>query len=715
MEFTLLGTVAITEGGVDLAIGGAKPRTLLAALLVEHGHVVPAERLLDAVWGSRPPDRARAILQTYVSTIRHLIRGASAGSAIATRPPGYVLDIGTAQLDRDIFERLVGQGRQAAAERRYEEAADILRTALARWRGPALGGADSDLLAGEAARLDELRLTTVEERITVDMAVGRLADVAAELTDLVRRHPFRERMRGQLMTALCGLGRQTEALRVYREGRTNLVEELGIEPGPELRAIHAHILNGGVTFASGTRISTPPRRNWIRPSPTPGWHVPAQLPPAPGDLTGRATEVATLTGALTRTNPAGPARVQLIIGRGGVGKSTLAAQVAHQAAPEFPDGQLYADLHGPTGTPADPHEVLGRFIRALDPTSTYLPDATVERAERYRTLLAGRRLLVVLDDARNECQIRPLLPGAVGCGVLVTSRRRLTGLAGAETTELDVLPDAQARTLFSSIIGYQRAAAEPAAVDQIVRCCAGLPLALRVAGARLASRRSWPVQLLADRLTHDDRLRLTELTAGDQGVRDCIHRSYGELDTVERAALRVGGLLGLHDFPSWLLASALDVPGVEAERVLEGLVDLHLVDPVRVDALGQVRYGLHELVRLFGQERAVAEEPRDITRVAVSRVVAGWSRLVEAVRTGRGRLGTTRRTATPELPVAGAVWSRILADPATWCAVERDAWASTATLARTVGLDMPIPELNLRRLMAIGTARDSRLLQPVAG
>ncbi|MFY1598320.1 BTAD domain-containing putative transcriptional regulator [Micromonospora sp. WMMD737] len=630
MEFNVLGPVEMRLDGQGVPLGGTKPRTLLAALLVHHGQVVPTERLFEVLWGPRPPSRARAILQTYVSGLRQLLRPLAGRASITTTPPGYALRLAPGMLDRDVFEELLGAARQATGEGRNDEAAGLLRRALAHWRGPALGGVDSDLLSGEAARLEELRLTAVEERIGADLALDQLSDVAAELMDLVRRHPFRERLRGQLMTALYGLGRQSEALTVYRDGRRNLVEEFGVEPGTGLRTLHTRILRGG----SGSEPTAAPSR-WDEPPPGgarhhgPPAHVPAQLPAAPADFTGRAIEATQLTTALTRSPAGRQALVQLVVGPAGSGKTALAAHVAHMVTTRYGDGQLYADLRGLDDAPAEPFTILGRFLRALAPADDRLPASTVERAARYRTLLAGRRMLVVLDDARDERQIRPLLPGTATCGVLVTARRRLTGLAGCRVTELDAMPDVDARALLASLIGPRRATAEPEAVQQVLRMCSGLPLALRIAGSRLASREPWPVRLLADRLA-DERLRLDELSAGDQNVRGSIHRSYRHLDRQQRAALGVSAQLGVGEFPSWILAAAMGVSAAEAERVMEGLVDACLVDLVRIDEVGQARYRLPDLVRIYSRERASGEGPP--ARAVVARAVAGWRLLLDAAR-----------------------------------------------------------------------------------
>uniref|UniRef100_A8M887 Transcriptional regulator, SARP family n=1 Tax=Salinispora arenicola (strain CNS-205) TaxID=391037 RepID=A8M887_SALAI len=605
MEFHILGPVELRVDGQVTALGGAKPRTLLATMLVHHDQVIAADRLIEALWGASPPSRARSILQTYVSSLRRTISG-SGGATVAAVPPGYSLRLMSSTLDRNVFEQLLSSAKQATSRGRHEIAADILSRALAQWHGPALGGVESSLLDSEAARLEELRLTALEDRVNANIALGRLAEVAAELTDLVRKHPFRERLHGQLMTVLCGLGRQSEALLVYRDARQSLVEELGVEPGPELRALHTQILrggSGGLTMPSADRLNTLSQRS-SHDEQLEG--RPAQLPAVPADFTGRAGEAKELVANLTAAANNGRVPVQLIVGGAGMGKSALAAHVAHQIIDEYPDGQLYADLRGLDGTPAESHEILGSFLRALSPGNPTLPESTVERAARYRTLLAERRMLVVLDDARDERQIRPLLPGTETCGVLVTARRRLAGLAGCQVLELEGLPDTDGRLLFASLAGLDRTSAEPEATRQVVQLCGGLPLALRLAGARLASRRLWTVRLLADRLA-DESLRLDELSAGDHDMRDSIRRSYNQLDFRQRAALGICGLLGPRDISPWILCTALAISPIKAERVMEGLVDAYLMDVVRVDEVGQAHYAVHDLVRLYARERAPAD------------------------------------------------------------------------------------------------------------
>ncbi|MBM0260592.1 tetratricopeptide repeat protein, partial [Micromonospora sp. 4G55] len=361
---------------------------------------------------------------------------------------------------------------------------------------------------------------------------------------------------------------------------------------------------------------------------------------------------------------------------------------AHDVTASFPDGQLYAELRGMSGTPVEPREVLGRFLLALGTAVDRLPDGIEERVELYRTRMAGQRTLILLDDAATEQQIRPLLPGTVGCVVVVTSRSPLGGLAGTVLTELAVLPEEESVELLARLVGGHRAAAEDVSTSRIVRQCGGLPLAIRVAGARLASRQRWPLKLLADRLA-DERRRLDELAIGDQEVRASIGLSYRGLDAGDAAVLRVLGLLGLPDFPAWVAAIALDLGEEDAEQAIERLVDAQLADFVQVDGTGHLRYRLHDLVRLYARERAEAEHPEPELRQLVSRVTTTWLWLIDAVRrgapTGPPPAGATR--------ALGDLVERVLDQPRSWFITEHDSLVRAVEVAAERGLDQQACDL----------------------
>ncbi|HEX6352805.1 AfsR/SARP family transcriptional regulator [Actinophytocola sp.] len=643
-----------------------KPRALLAALLLEHGRTVLAERLHSVVWGEDPPNTARAVLQTYVATLRRTLSDAGLPPIITFDKQGYRAEIPEDALDVRLFERLVARGRQSAQQGNHVEAGESFRAGLAMWRGPALGGIGESFLRAEAARLDELRLTVTEERIDADLAIGQGPQLLAELTELVTLHPTRERLRCGLMVALYRAGRQTDALEVYDRGRQALLDELGIDPGPELRGVHESILRCDVALLPAAASRTP-----------------RQLPSPPPDFTGRDPEIEALRTTLVRrtTMP-----IAVVSGAGGVGKSTLAHRVAHEIAEHFPDGQYHVELHGSTASPTTAEEVLGRVLREFEPAST-APGSLEERVSRYRTLLAGSRTLIVLDDAANEAQVRPLLPGSPGCAVLITSRNRLAALAGATFVELGVLPTDAAVHLFTSIVGAARSATEPAAATEITRLCGQLPLAIRIAGARLVSRRHWSLSRLADRLAREQH-RLDELAVGDQQVRASIKLSYELLPELARTALRRLGLLGLPYCPAWVAAAALDAELDDAERVLEDLVDVSLLDVDGMDPLGLMRYRPHDLVRLFALERALDEEPPKERAATVERVLGGWIYLVERINENVPPiLPSIQPTFRNGRSVDPEITRRVVARPYEWFRAEEEALTTAVELAAALDLD----------------------------
>ncbi|MFD1544810.1 AfsR/SARP family transcriptional regulator [Nonomuraea guangzhouensis] len=673
MQFRLLGPVEAWKGDRQVPLGGAKPRALLTALLLDPGRTVPVERLIDAVWGERSPATARPVLQTYVASLRRSFEGVGMANVIVSDRVGYLAEVPPDALDLQVFERLVAEGRKAVQETRLSEARESFRAALALWRGPALGGISDSFLRTEAARLDELRITVIEERIAAELTMGQGEQLLDELAELVALHPARERLRRSLMVALYQAGRQTDALAVYREGRQVLIDELGIEPGPELRQTHEAILR------SDPALLAPVRRR-----------RPRQLPSPPADFIGRGEEIAALRTALTQPD-AMP--ICVISGAGGMGKSALALRAAHEVAEHFPDGQLHIELRGTSDAPAGPEEVLGRLLRELDPATTRLPVTLEERVGRYRTLLANQRKLVVLEDAAVEAQVRPLLPGASGCAVLVTSRNRLVGLAGASFVELGVLPADTAIDLLARIAGRDRVAAEHHAASDIVRLCGQLPLAIRIAGARLASRRQWPLARLLSRLA-DERHRLDELTVGDQQVRAGISLSYAHLPSSARTALRRLGLMGLPSFPAWVAAAALETSLSEAERILEHLVDVSLVDVQGVDASGQLRYRLHDLIRLFARERALAEDDAKTREAVVTRVLGGWIWLVERINEAAPPyLISVPASYRLACPVDAEVARSVVADPRAWFRGEQEALITGVELAAAMDLDELAVEL----------------------
>ncbi|GGK93223.1 SARP family transcriptional regulator [Planomonospora parontospora subsp. parontospora] len=673
----MLGPLELWAEGRQVPLGGGKPRTLLAALLVDPNRVVPLERLIDAIWAESPPDSAKSIIQTYVSGLRRATRHVQE-DLIVSRPPGYLIRIPEGALDRDGFERLAAEGDAAAVDGRHHDAVKAYRQALELWRGPALGGLGDSLLRSEAARLDELRIAVTERRIASELALGRHERLVAELTALAARHPTRERFRRDLMVVLYRLGRQADALRVYREGRDVLIAELGIEPGAELQAVHQLILEADDESLGRTWEPSRPAQGPHAVEPAGERIPPAQLPAAPSDFTGREQEIAAVSDVLAAGS------LCVISGPGGSGKSALATHLARVLGGGYPDGQVYAELTGTSEAPVTPMEVLGRVLRQLGAVP---PDTLEARTTQYRSLLSGRRMLILLDDAQAEQQVRPLLPGSTGCGVIVTSRSRLPGLEGMALVELDVLTADESLRLLGRIVGEDRIKADPRSAAGIVRHCGQLPLALRIAGARLATRRTWSVALLAERL-RDERRRLDELAVGDRAVRASIELSYRLLDAPGKRALRLLGLLGLPSFPAWVAAALLDVGGEEGELVLERLVDAQLVEVQAVDGAAGIRYRLHDLIRLFARERAEIEETPEARAAAVIAVLGRWLWLLREIGSlahpGAVALDAGHSLARPADPdVARAV----LAAPQEWFDLEQQSLVQGVELASSMDLD----------------------------
>lgn len=626
MEYRVLGPLEVRAEGQPLVLPGGNQRNLLAVLLLHGGRVVPADRLIDILWGEALPKAPTTTLHGVVAALRRtLARGGSGAGPLVTQPPGYRIDVAPGEFDLATFDELVQTARRDMRQGAMAEAAERLRSALALWRGPPLGGVDADeLVHVEIPRLEERRLATVEERVDAELALGCHAELVAEVQALVTAHPLRERLRSQLMVALYRAGRQADALQVYQDIREKLADELGLDPGAELQRLQQVVLTADPEL-DAPAAAAPAVAVSLAESP------PAQLPADVADFTGRGQQVDAvcdiLTGQREGTQPSAVA-VVLIAGRAGVGKTVLAVHAAHQIQAEFPDGQLYVNLRGAEAQSLDPAEVLGRFLRALGVDPAAVPEDLEERAEVYRSRLASRRVLVVLDSAASEAQIRPLLPGSPSCAVLVTSRARLVRLEGVRLVDLEVFEPDQAVQMLARLVGTQKVEAEPQAGQEIVRLCGYLPLAVRVAGARLAARPHRGLAQLAGRLA-DQRVRLDELASGELEVRASVGLSYAGLGPEARRALRLLGLLESPDFVSWVAAALLDVPSSAAEELVDGLVDARLLDVVGRDAIGQTRYGFHDLIRVYARERAAAEEPEDERRAALERALGAYLHFVD--------------------------------------------------------------------------------------
>ncbi|MFI6817851.1 BTAD domain-containing putative transcriptional regulator [Nonomuraea sp. NPDC050328] len=607
MRFKVLGPLVVERDGEELRTGGSLQRVVLALLLLDAGRIVPLDRLIEATWGEEPPSTARNQIQIRISQLRRMLGDAAQPyRLLLTRPPGYQLRLEPGALDLAEFDALVARAQGEEPVR----AVACLREALALWRGPALADVESELIRRIGQDLEERRILAHERCVDLELGLGRHQQLVAELRTAVQEHPLRERPHGQLMLALYRSGRHAEALEVYRAIRDTLRENLGLEPSDELRRMELAILN------------QEPRLEGPAPRPS----VPRQLPPLLSALAGRQAELDRVELLLRPDEAGGGLPVAALTGRAGVGKTELALHAAHRLAPAYPDGQLYVDLRGGQLQPAD---VLSRFLRALGVGAA--PTTLDERSALFRSTVAERQLLIVLDNAAGFDQVWPLLPGGPPSGVLITSRERLVGLAEGQVVRVGLLDHDSAVEVLAQEIGLERAAGEPEEVAVLAEQCGGLPLALRIAGGRLAVRPRWRVRTLVE-LLGDSRTMLDVLRQGDRAVRASLDVSYRGLSAPAQALFRAIGLLDFPQVPGWLAEALLGAePGAALGELVEAALLRHSAG----------RYGMHDLVRAFAGERARAEEDEPARAATVHR--AGLILLALAERAHEERYGDSHR------------------------------------------------------------------------
>jgi DNA-binding SARP family transcriptional activator/tetratricopeptide (TPR) repeat protein len=617
VEFRLLGPVEMAASGAVIAAGPPQQRLVLAALAVDADRQVTTETLVDRVWGDDPPERARRTLQAHVARIRRLLERAGAGeerpARLVRRSGGYLLDVDRGQVDLLRFRFLVDQARTGTS-------ADIdrvarLREALELWRGPPLAGLPGQWAERMRKAWSQQHLDAVVAWAQAELRVGNAEGLIGRLTELVDEHPLVEPLAALLMQALDAAGRRSHALDQYLTTRRRLVDELGTEPGTELRTLHRAILREDRAEIGGVRPPTPrSARTAPAPpgsaSPGPGPLVPAQLPPDVYGFVGRDEEIARLDEALTSIGRRAAAGIWLLSGTAGVGKTALAVHWGHRVRTDFPDGQLYIELHGYAATPpVRPLDALNRILRALGVAADRIPLQEEEAAAAFRSTVAGRRMLVVVDNAHDAEQVRPLLPGTCSCVVVVTSRDRLPGLVardGAQRIDLDLLPPGDAVGLLRTLIG-RRADDEPAAVTALADICARLPLALRIA-AELATAQ--PVSVLSDLVggLAEERRRLAVFDAGDDprtAVRAVFSWSYDRLPPEAAGLFRVLGLHPGGPFDEHAAAALAGVAPDSAGHQLRVLARTHLLEP---DAGG--RFAMHDLLHAYAADLAADETDR---------------------------------------------------------------------------------------------------------
>ena len=662
---------------------------MLAYLLLEANQVVSIDNLVDALWDEDPPDTARTQVQICMSRLRKNLAVGGVEVTLATKRPGYALQVPAEALDAHLFTAAVIQARAIAKDGRTGEAAGMLRDAVALWRGACLDGLPSRILRTRALRLDEERLSAIEDHLELELHLGRHRRLVGEITHLTHQNPLRERLRALLMVALYRSGRQAEALDVYREGREMLVEELGLEPGPELRLLENAILAGDEHLPFGGAVLSTPASEQAEQEPAEPavsrTTCPRQLPADTADFVGHENLLDAAAAVLTGGHRA--VGVVVITGRPGVGKSTVAAHLGHRVATDhFPDGQLYCDLRGTRAEPSAAFDVLGRILGALGIPGPIIPPDLDGRSDMYRTLLADRRVLVVLDDATSERQVAPLLPGSSTCAVIVTSRARLTGVPGAHRVDLPVLDAAQSLALFGAVLGADRLAAERAAAEALVATVGGLPLAVRIIAARLAARPHWTLASMVHRLA-SERHRLDELAHGEMTIRASLSLTHDGLDGRSRELFALLSRFDGPSLPDWLAGAVLDDDRRFPSDLLEPLVDVQVLEVSSVAPTGEFRYRFQDMLRLFAREKAAVEIPAERGANAVARVVGGWLALAQEAH---------RRVYGGDFTVLhgdGARWrpdpeyvDQVLTEPLDWMAGERENLCAAVGQAADAGL-----------------------------
>ena len=614
MRVRLLGSVDVIVGGVPRPVSGLRRRALLAVLALVAGDVVSTDRLIDAVWNGRPPATALNTLQSHVSYLRGLLGGRE---TIVARPPGYLLDVGADGTDLQVAVRLIDEGRRATQP---AQKVARLRAALSLWRGPPLADLrELNWLEEEAERLAAIRLDAVEAVMEARLTLGEHAELITELTELTRQHPYREQLHGQLMLALYRTGRQADALQAYQRLRRSLADDLGVDPGSTVREVHEAILR------HDRSLDPPPA---VRPEvrEEPDEPVPRQLPADVFGFTGRDAYLADLDAFLDRTDQTSAVKIAAISGTAGVGKTAFAVHWAHRMADRFPDGHLFVNLRGfdPDTRIMNPAEAVRRFLDALGVRPELIPAGLDAQAALYRTRLAGRRMLIVLDNAKDTAQVRPLLPGSPTCLVVVTSRHDLSGLVaeGAHPIGMELPPTAEARQLLTRRIGAERAATEPDAVDEMVVRCARLPLALTVVAARAATHSRLSLQTVAAEL-RDVGSRLAVLTGDDPNsdVRAVFSWSYRALTP---DAARLFRLLALHPGPDLSVPAAAALAALPPAHVRPLLEELARAGLVVQHAAG--RYTFHDLLRVYATDLTYQVDADEDRRTAVRRMLDHYLR-----------------------------------------------------------------------------------------
>jgi DNA-binding SARP family transcriptional activator/tetratricopeptide (TPR) repeat protein len=612
VDFNILGPLHASAAGRPLSIGGPREQKILAILLVNANLVVSVDQLVDAVWDTDPPSTSRNQIRNRISQLRKNCASAEpdAGDVITTEGSGYRIRVRATDLDATRFEDSVTAANTALQSGDSAEAAWLMRKGLAQWRGPALSGIDGLAARTAADQLDNRRLTVLEDCFACELGLGWHNQILDELTKLTAEHPFRERLILYLMNALLRSGRRAEALAVYRGTVTLFRDELGIDPGAELRLLHEEVLRGEAFHVDGkSTVDTPPLPQ------------PAELPADIVDFTGRDADLRRLDQALPDNATTG-VPILAITGGAGVGKTAFALHWAHRAKRHFPDGQMFLDLRGHTPTPPlTPQSALGSLLRSLGVPTDQLPEDVDTASRMFRSLVSDRRMLLLLDNVAAADQVRLLLPGGAGCLVVLTSRDNLAGLSashGAHLVPLEVLGNVEAVALLAKVVGGDAVAADPQATTELARSCAYLPLALRIAAANVASRTHRTIRDYLNDLQLSDRLAALRIAGDSPAVRTAFDTSYTVVPTKAQRLFRFIGLVPGSDVSVPAAAALSGLRHYQVRTLLTELTRAHLI---REHSPG--RYTFHDLLRLYAQ-KLCATEDSDEDRQQAWAALASW-------------------------------------------------------------------------------------------
>lgn len=618
IKFEVLGPLRAWRDGAALTLGPVQQRVVLAVLLLHTNRPIGRQQIIDAVWGTAHPTHAVNLLQRHVSSLRRVLEPQRSARAASDRvvwtDGGYLFTVASGNLDLEQFDSSVSLARAARVAGDLPKAAAALHSALQLWRGPACDGLFSPYLDAQREQLAERRISALEERIDLDLALGNHLDVIAELRALVADYPLRERLRGLLMSALYRSGRQADALAAYQDARRQLRDEVGVAPAAPLQRLQQQILAADPDLAP----PAPSRPITVSTSTPVREHIPmpAQLPRDLSTFVGRHSELRQLNSLINEgKSPEGPA-VTALLGMAGVGKTALAMHWAHQIRDQFSDGQVYLNLrgHDPTEPLMDPGEALRTVLEAFSVPASQIPAGLEARAALYRSVLSGQRVLIVLDNVHDAEQVRPLLPGSAGCRVLLTSRNQLTSLAvidGAHLLAIEPLSDSDAQALLARRLGAHRLAQEAAAVEQIVQACAGLPLALSVVAARAAPE--FPLSVVADRLRAAQG-RLDAFDGGDEtaNLRSLLAGSYRYLSPGAARLFRLLPLLPGPDFASCVVAGLAGIGQLDADSPMFELRRANLINETKPGL-----YTMHELHRAYACELSLSYDTDEERRRAL--------------------------------------------------------------------------------------------------